>query len=147
MRRFLLITEGTGGIEQDNPRAVRSQCGPGSKGRESTEGIAGDHRRTADPLAHIGHQLIAPQGTAVVQACWLGTSAEAQQVNRMHGMGLGQHGNVVAPVIGGCPEPMNQQKGRKISTVLLGMLLHRVHGVAEMAPGDAIHSRLRGTRC
>lgn len=65
----------------------------------------------------------------------------------MHGMGLGQHGNVVAPVIGGCPEPMHQQKRRMIGAVLLGMLLHRVHGVAEMAPGDAIHSRLRGTRC
>ena len=65
----------------------------------------------------------------------------------MHGMGLGQHGNVVAPVIGGCPEAMHQQKRRMIGAVLLGMLLHRVHGVAEMAPGDAIHSRLRGTRC
>ena len=34
-----------------------------------------------------------------------------------------------------------------IAAVLLGMLLHRVHGMAEMAPGDAIHNRLRGTRC
>jgi hypothetical protein len=34
-----------------------------------------------------------------------------------------------------------------IGAVLLGMLLHRVYGVAEMAPCDAIHSRLRGTRC
>ena len=42
---------------------------------------------------------------------------------------------------------MHQQKRRAIGAVLLGMLLHRVHGVAEMAPGDAIHSRLRGTRC
>ena len=62
-------------------------------------------------------------------------------------MGLGQHGNVVTPMIGGCPEPMHQQKGRMVAAVLIGMLLHRVHGVAEMAPGDAIHSRLRGTRC
>jgi len=53
----------------------------------------------------------------------------------------------VAPVIGGGPEPVHQQKGWTIGTVLLGKLLHRVHGVAEMAPGDAIHSRLRGTRC
>ena len=44
-------------------------------------------------------------------------------------------------------EPMNQQKRRTIAAVLFGMLLHRVHGMAEMAPGDAIHSRLRGTRC
>jgi hypothetical protein len=42
---------------------------------------------------------------------------------------------------------MHQQKGWTISTVLLGVLLHRVHGVAEMAPGDAIHSRLQGARC
>ena len=65
----------------------------------------------------------------------------------MHGMALSQHGNVVAPVIGGCPEAMHQQKGWTIGTVLLGTLLDRVHSVAEMAPGDAIHSRLRGTRC
>ena len=147
MRRFLLITEGTGGIEQHDSRTVRSQRDPSSKGRKTTEGIAGDHRRTADPLAHIGHQLIAPQGTPVIQTRRLGTSAEAQQINRMHGVGLGQHGNVVTPVIGGCSEPMHQQKRRAIGAVLLGMLLHRVHGVAEMAPGDAIHSRLRGTRC
>ena len=65
----------------------------------------------------------------------------------MHGMALGQYGNVVAPVISGCPKPMHQQKGWTIGTVLIGMLLHRVHGMAEMAPSDAIHSRLRGTRC
>ena len=132
---------------RDSSRTVRSQSGPGSKGRKTTEGITRDHRRTADPLAHIRHQLIAPQGTPVIQTCRLGTSAEAQQINRMHGMGLGQHGNVVAPVIGGGTEPMHQQKRRMIAAVLLGMLLHRVHGMAEMAPSDAIHSPLRGTRC
>jgi hypothetical protein len=42
---------------------------------------------------------------------------------------------------------MHQQKGWTIGHVLLRMLLHRVHGVAEMAPGDAIHSQLQGTRC
>ena len=120
---------------------------PRQQGPQTTEGIAGDHRRTANPLAHIGHQLIAPKGTPVIQTRRLGTSAEAQQINRMHGVGLGQHGNVVAPVIGGCPETMHQKKRRMIGAVLLGMLLHRVHGVAEMAPGDAIHSRLRRTRC
>jgi hypothetical protein len=108
LRRFLLITEGTRGIEQHNSRTVRSQRGPSGKGRKPTKRITSDDRRTADPLAHIGHQLIAPQGTPVIQARRLGTPAEAQQINCMHGMGLGQHGNVVAPVIGGCSEPVHQ---------------------------------------
>ena len=42
---------------------------------------------------------------------------------------------------------MNQQQRRAIGSVLIRVLLNRVHGMAEMAPGDAIHSQIQVARC
>ena len=42
---------------------------------------------------------------------------------------------------------MNQQQGRAIGSILIRMLLNRVHGMTEMAPGDAIHSQRQVARC
>ena len=57
----------------------------------------------------------------------------------MHGMGSGEHREVVPPVIGGRPKAMDQQQRRRIGKVLLGLLMHRVDGVSEVAPAVGIH--------
>ena len=121
-------------------------CGPGGEGGESPQGITSNHRRTTNPLTHVGHKLIAPQGAPIVQLCRLGTPTESQQIDGVHGMGLSQHGNVVPPVICGGPEPMHQQKGRAISKGVR-LLLHRMNGVAEMVPGRGLHNVEQEPRC
>ena len=52
-----------------------------------------------DALAHIGHQLIPPEGTAVGQARRLGAAAEPEQVQSMHVVAAGENRNVVTPVV------------------------------------------------
>ena len=95
----MLIAEWAGCIEQNHTGALPFQGRSRRKSRESSEGIPGDHRRTTDALAHIGHQLIPPESAAVGQARWLGTAAEPEQIQGMHIMAAGQNGNVVTPVI------------------------------------------------
>ena len=65
----------------------------------------------------------------------------------MHGMGFGQHGNVVSPVVGGRPKTMNQQQRRTITAVLLGLLMDRVDGMSEVAPAVGVHNEGREARC
>ena len=112
--RLLFITKGTGRIEQHHTGTVLLELCTSRQGSEAAEGIAGNHRGTSDALPHIGHQLVAPEGTAICQLRWLGAASKAQQVDRVHGMGFGQHWNVVAPVIGGRPKAMDQQQRRAI---------------------------------
>jgi len=60
----------------------------------------------------------------------------------MHLMGAGEHGDVVAPVVGGGPEAMHQEQGGTPGRIRRGLRLGRpalqaVHGMALMAPGIA----------
>jgi hypothetical protein len=51
-------------------------------------------------------------------------------------------------MIGGCPKAMDQQKGRLIKgNRLIRLLTHRMHGVAEMAPGADLHDDRQEERC
>ena len=145
--RLLFITEGTGRIEQHHTSAVLLERCTSRQGSKAPEGIAGNHRGTSDALPHIGHQLVAPEGAAIGQLGWLGTAAKTQQVDRVHGMGFGQHGNVVSPVVGGRPKTMNQQQRRTITAVLLGLLMDRVDSMSEVAPAVGVHNEEREARC
>ena len=145
--RLLFITEGTGRIEQHHTGTVLLELCTGSQGSETAEGITGNHRGTSDPFLHVSQQLVAPEGTAICQLRWLGTASKAQQVDRVHGMGFGQHGNVVSPVVGGRPKTMHQQQRRTIATVLLGLLMDRVDSVSEVAPAVGVHNEGREGRC
>ena len=51
------------------------------------------------------------------------------------------------PMVGGGTEAMDLQQCRATGMVLIRVLLNCMHGMAEMGPGDAIHSQQRGTRC
>jgi len=42
---------------------------------------------------------------------------------------------------------MNQQQCRALGSILIRVLLNRVHGMAKMAPVDAIHSQPQLARC
>ena len=82
---------------------------------------------------HIGGQLVAPEGAAVGKLGRLGAATKAQQVDGVHLMALGQHGNVVAPVVRGSTKAMHQQDRRA-----LGLSRRRcdgVHWMAGVAPG------------
>ena len=65
----------------------------------------------------------------------------------MNRVAFGQHWDVVTPVICRCTKSMHQQDCRAIGPVLIRVLLNRVHGMTEVAPGDAIHSQSQVARC
>jgi hypothetical protein len=97
---------------------------------------------------HIGHELITPKGTAIAEAGWLGTTTKPEQIDGVDLMASGQHRNVVPPMIGGCPKAMDQQKCRLIrGNRLIRLLAHRMHGMAEMAPGADLHDDRQEERC
>ena len=133
---------------RDSSSTVLTKSSASSEGCKAPKGVTHDHRRTLNPLVHIGHELITPEGTAIVEAGRLGTATKAKQINRVDRMAAGQHGNVMSPMIGGCSKAVDQQKSREIGgDRLIRLLTHRMHGMAEMAPGADLHDDVQEERC
>lgn len=57
-------------------------------------------------------QLVAPDTIAIVDDTGFVTSAKAQQIHSINGVVLGQLRDDVAPMVGRCSKPMNQNYGR-----------------------------------
>ena len=131
---ILLLAEGAGGIEQHHPGGLIAQGGGGRQGGVAAEGVSHQHGRAADLFGHVGHQLVAPEGTAVGQPFRFGTAAETEQVNGMHFMPRRQGRDVVAPVVGGGAETMHQQNGGPLRP--LGRRPQGMDGMAVVGPAD-----------
>jgi hypothetical protein len=144
----LFVTEGASCVEQHHTGAVVTKCRTRCKGCESPKGVTRDHRWATNPLMHIGHELITPEGTAVLKVGGLSTPTKTEQIDRVDRVAAGQHWNVVSPMVRGGSKAMDQQKSRTIGwDRLIRFLTHRMDGMAEMAPGTDLHNNRQVARC
>ena len=102
---------------------------------------------------HIGHELITPKSTAIVEAGRLGTATKTKQIDGMNLMRACQYWDVVAPVIGGSPKTMHKQHSRPLEMTRLWIRpnTETMHGMTlELPPGLlglAHHNFCFGRRC
>ena len=144
----MFVTEGARCVEQHHTSAVLTKGRTRCKGCESPKGVTGDNRWSPNPLMHVGHELVTPEGTAVLKSGGLGTPTKTEQIDRVDRMTAGQHGDVVPPMVGGGSKAVDQQKSGTIGgDRLIRFLRHRMDGMAEMAPGTDLHNKRQVARC
>ena len=79
----------------------------------------------------IGQELVAPEASSVWLSLRLGAAAKAEQVEGVHLIALGQHREVVAPMVRGGSKTVNQQNSRSLLGITSG---DAMNGAAAKSP-------------